>query len=180
MEGIIVEIPDHPKTGQKIKVEVKGFSFDWDTEEVNVRTEIRYYENVGGSYGDLVVEPTKIVFSRSLVASTTKDQFVDSRTGQDLVRKFRDVQVESGEYEPIPVEEQVPDGPTERPIMETVSEEYWVYKSDDITEVPLEFVIRMFNFFEALVSNSAIIVKNLLISYVQAEIAYGTFYQEGR
>lgn len=154
MQGIIVTIPDHPTEGHKIEVEAKGYEFSWENESITVHTECRYYQNINGEKGPLVDNPTKIVFSRPLVADTKKDQFVDARTGAELKRMSRTVN--------------------------EVEEEYWVLASDEATEVPLAYVQRMFMFFENIVRNVEAKNGDLLINYILAEIPRGTWYQVGK
>lgn len=176
MEGIVVEISDHPTVGNsngnyKRKVLIDGLTVKWSAETIDITTICTYYENNLGAYGEPVSVPVPIVINRPLVARTAggKVVFVNSLTGSPVIRKIRQVE------EPIPLEEQVEGGPTTR----MVDEEYWVLESDDVTEIPLVNVQTLFAYLENILRNQPTIVGTMMTQFVQAEVAYGTYDRVG-
>lgn len=174
MQGIVVEIADHPK-GYKRKVEILGRSIDFETERLELRTRCTFYENDNGDYGDPVSDPAPIVIDRALVAESRQNQFVSAaHGGAPVTRMSREIEVD------IPENELVEGGPTTR--ME--SEEYWILAStaeqEEPTEVPLENVMRLFYFLVHIEKNVPVVNGNMYRDYVLAEVAYGTYDKVGR
>lgn len=155
MEGITVEIADHPITGHKRKVLIDGLEIRWSRETIELESICTFYENIAGAYGEAVSIPQPIVIKRILVARTANGKvvFVDNRTGATVLRKER----------PTGVEDEV--------------EEYWVLESDEVTEVPLEFVQKLFFFLENIVRNHPTVVGQLLQQFINDEVKYGSYDQ---
>lgn len=172
MEGIIVEIADHPKTGHKRKVEVVGLGINFNNEIVGLETVCRYYENVNGAYGQLVDEPVAITIRKTLVAVTQGERvvYVQKETGEPVVKKIRMVSV------PIPAEEQEEGGPTTR----MVSQEYWALeKLTPETEVSEEMVTKLFYHLDTIMKTNPVIIAQLMAKFVQDEVWYGTYDKAG-
>jgi hypothetical protein len=148
MEGIIVEIADHPVTGHKRKVEVTGLGINFTNEVIGLETVCRYYENVGGAYGELVSTPQPIKISKTLIAETTGENvaFAKVDTGESVIHKYRDSQ-----------------------------KEYWVLRSDETIEVPAENVTKMFLYLINILKTQSIVLEKIMIQFVVAEALVGSY-----
>lgn len=168
MQGIIVEIPDHPITGHKRKVEIVGLGINFNNEVVGLETVCRYYENIDGEYGPEVSIPVPIKIEKTLVAVTSGPRvvYVHKETGEAVIKRTREIEVL------IPEEEREEGGPETR--MET--EEYWVLeKVEPEEEVPAEMVIELFYHLNDIINQSPVVVAQLMAKFVQDEVWYGTY-----
>jgi hypothetical protein len=160
VEGIIIEIADHPITGDKRKVEITGLGINFPNEVIGLETICRYYKNVGGTYGDLVTIPQPIVIQKTLTATTSGERvvFVKADTGDAVIQKSRNILDGNGEV--------------------IGQEEYWVLKSDEIVEVPAENVTKLFWFLINILKTQSIVLEQIMIQFVVAEVPLGTYDQK--
>lgn len=157
MQGLVFNISDSPE-GYKRNVEVVNWGCDYSSEKIFANTVCRHYENVGGEIGELVQKQRIVNFSRELAA--TMFRFVDPVDGMDAYRE----QFTTTEMEPIPVEEQVEGGPTEREVI-IYHEQFKRVDNDAVVANPF----RQFIFFNALVNSGAINIPQLIGQFVMAE-----------
>jgi hypothetical protein len=73
---VVVDVSDDPVTGLKRKTRMREFIWNPDDKIVVIRTETRYYENVGGEYGNRLDLQRLQPLNKDLVAG--QFNFVDS------------------------------------------------------------------------------------------------------
>lgn len=162
MEGIVVEISNHPTAGDangnyKRKVEVTGLLVDFKSEVIALETVCTYYENIAEAYGNPVSIPQPIKFTKRLTAITNGEKVVwvtalagdTYAAGDAVVRKTI--------------------------IIDGDSEERWVLKSDEVTEVPAAQVMKLFDFLVVILKTQPIVLEQIMTQFVVDEVPLGTY-----
>lgn len=153
--SIIVDIPDHPTTGHKRKVEITELKIDLDTRNVFMITKCVFYENINGEYGDPVSIPMPLEIGRLLTAADSGPRvtYVQFTTGKPVLQKERYV------------------GPVEDKQLEV----YYVLRDDETTEVPSEEVTTTYRYLFYIMKEETTNVYNLMAQFVLDEVALGTY-----
>lgn len=169
---LVFEIPDHPTTGHKRKVEMVRLEIDPSTREIFMSTRCVFYDNVNGEYGDPVTIPMPLEIGRLLTAADRgpKVMFVQKSTAKTVTLKQRHVEV------PIPEDEQEEGGPTTK----TKVEEYWVLLEDESIEVPTEDVTTLYRYLMNILINESVNVRELIEFFILDEVKLGTYDAVGR
>lgn len=89
MEGILVDISDHPILPIKRKIEVRGFMPSWPDENVRVFLMVKHYiKNTDNSYGEAIVTKSINDYEDFMVASNIRK--VDPTDGMECIEEIVD------------------------------------------------------------------------------------------
>lgn len=138
MEGILVNISDHPILPFKRKIENIGFKPWWPSETLEVFLMVKHYiKNEDGSYGDEIISPSVVSYEDRLTASNVRK--VDPVDGMEVYSEV---------------------------LNQGTEQEETIWKRLD-TNAVVESPIGQFDFFDLIIKNQPVLVGAMLSHFIQ-------------
>ena len=148
MQGILVNISDHPTLPLKRKQEVFCFKTHWVEETVEVFLRLHHYQNNNGEYGDEITSPSIANYESKLTASNVRK--VDPTNGLECYSEIVQQATE-------PTEEN-PEGTPEIVVYKRITDNVEVVNP-----------IGQFDFFNLVIRNQPVSVGQMLTNFVQID-----------